>query len=60
MQLPSTQSSQARVVSRRALHDSVTRNHGWPNIEYVMMAVRRFLNAAAPFPGNHHALATPD
>jgi len=41
----------------KALHDSVTRNHCWATMDYLMVAMRRFLEVAAPFPGNQHALA---
>lgn len=42
----------------KALHDTVTRNHRHANLDSLMVAVRRFLHVAQPFPGNHHALAT--
>lgn len=42
----------------KALHDTVTRNHRWSSIDALMDVVRRYLDAAAPFPGNGHALAS--
>jgi hypothetical protein len=39
------------------MHDTITRNHRYPTIEKLMIAVRRFLKVAEPFPGNGHALA---
>jgi transposase len=42
----------------KALHDTVTRNHRHATLDRLMCAVRRFLQVAQPFPGNHHALAT--
>jgi transposase len=41
----------------KAMHDTVTRNHRYPTLNKLMMAVRRFLKAAAPFPGGGHAFA---
>jgi len=41
----------------KAMHDTVTRNHRHATLDQPMRAVRRFLNVAQPFPGNHHALA---
>ena len=41
----------------KALHDTVTRNHRYKSLDQLMLAVRRFLKVAQPFPGNHHALA---
>lgn len=35
----------------KQLHDHVTRNHRHNNIESLVIAVRRFLDAAQPFPG---------
>jgi len=42
----------------KAMHDTVTRNHRYLNLDQLMRAVRRFLHVAQPFPGNQHALAS--
>jgi transposase len=42
----------------KALHDTVTRNHPHRTLDALMRAISRFMNAAQPFPGNGHALAT--
>jgi len=41
------------VIERlwKQLHDHVTRNHRHPTIDTLVEAVRRFLDAAQPFPG---------
>jgi transposase len=41
----------------KAMHDTVTRNHRHSTLNKLMIAVRRFLTVAAPFPGGGHALA---
>jgi transposase len=41
----------------KALHDTVTRNHRHGTMRELLTAVRRFLQACQPFPGNGHALA---
>jgi transposase len=41
----------------KALHDTVTRNHRYPNMDAMMGGVRRFMEAVQPFPGAGHALA---
>ncbi len=47
------------VIERlwKAMHDTITRNHRYTNLDRLMKAVRRFLKVAQPFPGNQHALA---
>lgn len=40
------------------LHKTVTRHHQCQTLEELLKKVRRFINAAAPFPGADHALAT--
>lgn len=42
----------------KALHDTVTRNHRYPNMKGLMAGVRRFMDVVQPFPGAGHALAT--
>ena len=42
----------------KQLHDTVTRNHTWLTMEALMNAVRRFLEAAQPFPGAAHGVAS--
>jgi len=48
------------VIERlwKQLHDTVTRNHTWPTLRALMAAVRRFLDAAQPFPGAGHGVAS--
>lgn len=41
----------------KALHETVTRNHRYANLDELMQAVRRFLEVCQPFPGNGHAVA---
>jgi len=41
----------------KALHDTVTRNHRCRTIEELMLAVRRFMEVAQPFPGAEHGTA---
>jgi transposase len=40
----------------KQLHDNVTRNHRCPDIADLMHEVRRFLDAATPFPGSMPSL----
>ena len=42
----------------KQLHDTVTRNHTWATMRELMEAVRRFLEAAQPFPGAQHGVAS--
>lgn len=42
----------------KQLHDTVTRNHHFVTIEALMRAVRIFLKAVQPFPGNNYVAAT--
>ena len=42
----------------KQLHDTVTRNHRQPTLPDLMQAVRRFLFACQPFPGQQPALTT--
>ena len=42
----------------KQLHDNITRNHRYPTMEKLMQAVRRFMDAASPFPGNNASLVT--
>lgn len=42
----------------KQLHDTVTRNHRYPTLPALMMAVRRFLRVCQPFPGAQPGLAT--
>lgn len=41
----------------KALHETVTRNHRYQKMEDLMVAVRRFMVAVQPFPGNNHGTA---
>jgi transposase len=41
----------------KQLHDNITRNHRYSNIDKLMRAVRAFLRAASPFPGNSPSVA---
>jgi hypothetical protein len=41
----------------KQLHDNITRNHRYPTIDKLMRAVRAFLQAASPFPGNSPSVA---
>lgn len=41
----------------KQLHDVVTRNHKFPTMNQLMMAVRRFMSAVSPFPGNQPSMA---
>ena len=41
----------------KALHDTVTRNHRYANMDDLMLAVRAFMRAAEPFPGAGHGAA---
>jgi hypothetical protein len=41
----------------KQLHDNVTRNHRYPTIERLMLAVRAFMRAVSPFPGNCPSVA---
>ena len=41
----------------KQLHDNITRNHRYPTIDKLMAAVRAFLRAASPFPGNSPSVA---
>ena len=42
----------------KQLHDNITRNHRYPTMELLMQAVRRFMDAASPFPGNSTRLVS--
>ena len=41
----------------KQLHDNVTRNHRYSTIDRLMDAVRAFMRAASPFPGNCPSVA---
>lgn len=41
----------------KQLHDNITRNHHYPTIEKLMVAVRTFLREASPLPGNQPSVA---
>ena len=41
----------------KQLHDNITRNHRYPTIDKLMVAVRAFLREASPFPGNEPSVA---
>jgi transposase len=41
----------------KALHDTVTRNHHYKDMEALMAAVRRFMEVVQPFPGACHGVA---
>ncbi len=41
----------------KQLHDNITRNHRYPTIDKLMVAVRTFLREASPFPGNSPSVA---
>jgi len=41
----------------KQLHDTVTRNHRFSTMEALMRAVRKFMIAVSPFPGNEASLA---
>ncbi|MFH2005997.1 MAG: IS630 family transposase [bacterium] len=41
----------------KALHDTVTRNHRYRDIDELMVAVRKFMKVVQPFPGAKHGLA---
>ncbi|MBQ1784380.1 MAG: IS630 family transposase [Gammaproteobacteria bacterium] len=41
----------------KAMHDTVTRNHQHRSLDSLLVAVKRFLRTASPFPGNRHAMA---
>ena len=47
------------VIERlwKAMHDTVTRNHRYQNMEELMAAVACFMEAVQPFPGSGHGLA---
>ncbi len=41
----------------KQLHDNVTRNHRYPTLDKLMVAVRAFLREASPFPGSSPSVA---
>ena len=42
----------------KQLHDNITRNHRYPTMELLMQAVRHFMDAVSPFPGNNTSMVT--
>jgi putative transposase len=42
----------------KQLHDNITRNHRYATIDRLMVAVRAFMRAASPFPGNSPSVAS--
>ena len=42
----------------KQLHDNITRNHRYSTMELLMKAVRQFMDAVSPFPGNNTSMVT--
>jgi transposase len=40
----------------KQLHDNITRNHQYPDMNPLMMAVRQFMDNVAPFPLCRHSV----